>query len=136
MSLKNLSLKVLKTIKKQAMNLHQKNYFFSFFVIHKPIAKHMITTCIPKLLLKKILLFFFTVYKNNRKEHKFWKQKNQKKWLLWKQKVTKVDDIDANKIFVSKKESYGTKNSFKFFIGYNENDVIRPLCIKLPQMTV
>ena len=50
-------------------------------------------------------------------------------------KVTNIDDIDANKILVSKEEPYGTKNSFKYFIGYNDNDVIRPLCIKLPQMT-
>ena len=35
----------------------------------------------------------------------------------------------------SKKEPYGTKNSFKYFIGYNDNDIIRPLCIRLPQMT-
>ena len=42
--------------------------------------------------------------------------------------------LDVNKILVSKKESYGTKNSFKYFIGYNDDDVIRPLCIKLPQM--
>ena len=27
------------------------------------------------------------------------------------------------------------KNSFKYFIRYNDNDNIRPLCIKLPQMT-
>ena len=27
------------------------------------------------------------------------------------------------------------KNSFKYFIGYIDNDIIRPLCIKLPQMT-
>ena len=33
------------------------------------------------------------------------------------------------------KESYGTKNSFKYFFGYHGNDVIRPLCVKLPQMT-
>ena len=26
-------------------------------------------------------------------------------------------------------------NSFKYFIGYNDNDVIRPLCLKLSQMT-
>ena len=26
------------------------------------------------------------------------------------------------------------KYSFKFFIGYNDDDYIRPLCIKLPQM--
>ena len=36
---------------------------------------------------------------------------------------------------VSKKEPYGTKNSFKYFIGYNDNDVIRPLCVRLSQMT-
>ena len=49
-------------------------------------------------------------------------------------KVTNIDDIDANKILVSKEEPYGTKNSFKYFIGYNNNDVIRPLCMKLSQM--
>ena len=36
---------------------------------------------------------------------------------------------------VSKEESYGSQNSFKYFIGYNDNDVIRPLCVKLPQVT-
>ena len=50
-------------------------------------------------------------------------------------KVVKIDDIDVNKILVSKEEPYGTKNSFKYFIGYNDNDFIRPLCIKLLQMT-
>ena len=34
----------------------------------------------------------------------------------------------------SKQESYGTKKSLKHFIGYNDDDVVRPLCIKLPQM--
>ena len=46
-----------------------------------------------------------------------------------------MDDIDVNKILVSKKEPYGTKNSFKYFVGYNDNDVIRPLCVRSPQMT-
>ena len=32
-----------------------------------------------------------------------------------------------------KKEPYGTNNGIKYFIEYND-DVIRPLCIKLPQM--
>ena len=49
-------------------------------------------------------------------------------------KLFNIDDIDVNKILVSKKEQYGTKNSLKYFIGYNDNDVIRLLCIKLPQM--
>ena len=26
------------------------------------------------------------------------------------------------------------KNSLKYFIGYNDDDVIRPSCIKLPQI--
>ena len=51
-------------------------------------------------------------------------------------KITSIDDVDVNQILVSKKESYGTKNLFKFVIGYNDDDDIRPLCVKLPQMTV
>ena len=50
-------------------------------------------------------------------------------------RIYSTNDIVVNNILVSKKESYGNKNSFKYFIGYNDNDVIRPLCIKLPQMT-
>ena len=42
-------------------------------------------------------------------------------------KIFSIDDIDVNKILVSKKEQYGKYNSFKYFIGYNDNDVIRPL---------
>ena len=49
-------------------------------------------------------------------------------------KLFNIHDLNVNKILVSKKVSYGTKNSFKYFIGYNDDDVIRPLCIKLPQM--
>ena len=51
-------------------------------------------------------------------------------------KLFNIHDLDVNKILVSKKESYGTKNSRKYLIGYNDDDVIRPLCIKLPQMIV
>ena len=44
-----------------------------------------------------------------------------------------MEDIDINKILVSKKTSYG-KKSVKYYIGYNDDDVIGPLCMKLPQM--
>ena len=50
-------------------------------------------------------------------------------------KINNIEEIDVNNILVSKKEPYGTKNSHKYFIGYNDNDNIRPLCIRLPQMT-
>ena len=62
-------------------------------------------------------------------------------------KPFKIKDIDINKILVSKKESYGTKDSSKYIIGYNDDDddgddddddddddVIRPLCITFSQM--
>ena len=49
-------------------------------------------------------------------------------------KLFTLNDIDVNKILVSKKEPYGTQNSLKYFIGYNDGDVIRPLCTLLPQM--
>ena len=61
------------------------------------------------------------------KKSDFYNNKNKK--------IFNIDDIDVNKILVSKKEQYGKYNSFKYFIGYNDNDVIRPLCLKLSQMT-
>ena len=39
------------------------------------------------------------------------------------------------KKLVSKKEQYGKYNSFKYFTRHYDNDVIRPLCLKLSQMT-
>ena len=60
--------------------------------------------------------------------------KKTTKVLFKNKKLFDIHDLDVNKILVSKKESYGTKNSLKYFTGYNEDDVIRPLCIKLPQM--
>ena len=50
-------------------------------------------------------------------------------------KMNDIEEIDVNNILVSKKQPYGTKNSHKYFVGYNDNDKIIPLCIKLPQMT-
>ena len=46
-------------------------------------------------------------------------------------KIFNIDDIDFNKILVCKKEQYGKNNSFIYFIGHNDNDGIRPLCLKL-----
>ena len=50
-------------------------------------------------------------------------------------KIFNISDIDINKKLVSKKETYGKYNSFKYFIGYNDNDVIRSLYLFLSQMT-
>ena len=62
--------------------------------------------------------------------------KKIKRSTFYKSKaINNIEDIDVNNILVSKKEPYGNKNSFKYFIGYNDNDAIRPLCIRLSQMT-
>ena len=69
------------------------------------------------------------------KSIKFDNKKIEKSDFYKNKKIFNIDDIDVNKILVSKKEQYGKYNSFKYFIGYNDNDVIRPLCLKLSQMT-
>ena len=62
--------------------------------------------------------------------------KKIKKNIFYKNKViNNIEDIDVNNVLVTKKEPYGNKNSFKYFIGYNDNDIVRPICIRLPQMT-
>ena len=83
----------------------------------------------PKLILKKIS-FFSTKYKNEWKKCKFWRQKNQNKYFYKNKKV----EIDVGKILFPKKEPYGANKSNKYFIGYNVNDVVRPLFMKIPQM--
>ena len=50
-------------------------------------------------------------------------------------KAFQIDNIDINKTLVSKKEPYGTKNALKYFTGYDDDDVIRPLCLRLSQIT-
>ena len=61
--------------------------------------------------------------------------KNIKKSEFYKKdiKIFNIDDIDVNDILVSKKEQYGKHNSFKYFIGYNNNDIIRPLYLFISQ---
>ena len=62
--------------------------------------------------------------------------KNIKRSTFYKNKtINNIEEIDINNILVSKKESCGNKNSFKYFIRYNDNAIIRPLCIMLPQLT-
>ena len=66
----------------------------------------------------------------------FYNKKSKSDFYSNKNKIIfNVDDVDVNKILVSKKEQYGKYNSFKYFIGYNDNDVIKPLYLGLLQMT-
>ena len=72
----------------------------------------------------------------SRKNINFDDKKINKSEFYKNEKIFEIDDIYVNKILVSKKEPYGTENALKYFIGYNDNDAIRPLCARLSQMTV
>ena len=52
---------------------------------------------------------------------------------MYKKSIT-TDKVEIEKIVLSKKDSYGNKGAFKYFIGYKSNDGIIPLYIKLPQI--
>ena len=71
----------------------------------------------------------------NGKNINFEENKIKKSEFYRNKKSFQIDDVDANKILVSKKGQYGTNNALKYVIGYNDNDVIRPLYLRLPQMT-
>ena len=44
-------------------------------------------------------------------------------------KLFNIRDTEDDKILISKKELYGKKSSFKYFLRHNDDDdVIRPLC--------
>ena len=72
--------------------------------------------------IKKFLHFFFSSNIN------FDDKKINNSNFCRNKKLFKKDDMDVNKILISKKAL------FKYFIGYNNNEDIRPLCMKLPQM--
>ena len=46
-----------------------------------------------------------------------------------------VNDIDTNKIVVYNKIPFD-KQDFKYFIAYEDNKEIRPLCIVFPEMSI
>ena len=65
----------------------------------------------------------------------FENKKIKKTKFYQNKKVFQINDIDVNKMLVSKKEPYDKHNSLICFIGYNDNYFIRPLYLRLPQMT-
>ena len=69
-----------------------------------------------------------TIYFNDKKN-----QKND--FYNINKTIFNIDDIDVDKTLISKKETYGKYNSFKYFIGYNDNGVIRPLYLFMSQTT-
>ena len=66
-------------------------------------------------------------FNNNKiKKSEFYNSKNKK--------IFNIDDIDVNKILVSKKNDMA-KIILLYTLLDNDNDIIRPLCLKLSKMT-
>ena len=67
----------------------------------------------------------------SRKNINFDDKKIKKSDFYKNKKVFQIDDIDVNKILISEKEPYSTKNALKYFIGYNNNDVMLMEILKI-----
>ena len=63
----------------------------------------------------------------------FGDKKIDKKDFYNNKKQFNIEDIDINKILISKTESYNKNNMRKYIIGYNDNTII-PLQLFLPKM--
>ena len=57
---------------------------------------------------------------------------NKKKFHKSKQAID-LDSVDTGKIVVSYKFK-NNEEGFKYFLGYQEDKIVKPLCIILPQM--
>ena len=89
-----------------------------------------------KIIIKMFYFFSLLQIRMNGKIINFNNKKIKKSDFYNKnKKVFNIGDIDVNKILVSKKETNGRYNLFKYFIGYNDNDVFKPLYLGLSQMT-
>ena len=102
---------------------------------HRAALKYKLFIKHPNYYKKIVSIFFQPSIRMSGKSINFEDKKINKSTFYKNKNLFNMHDLDVNKILVSKKkESYSTKNSPKYFIGCNDNDVIRPLCIKLPQM--
>ena len=44
-----------------------------------------------------------------------------------------INTVDIDKIMISNKVSFG-KKGFIYFLGYKNNDEVKPLCVMLPKI--
>ena len=58
---------------------------------------------------------------------------NKKEFHKSKQPID-LDSVNVDQIVVSNKFKHND-DGFKYFIGYKESEIVKPLCIALPQMT-
>ena len=66
---------------------------------------------------------------------KFRDKEVDKKEFYSSKKAILLDSVDLSKIVVSSRWKLND-TTYKYFCGYINNDVIKPLCVILPQMIV
>ena len=58
---------------------------------------------------------------------------NRKEFHTSKQSIA-LDLVNVNEILISDKFKH-SDTGFKYFIGYRDDNIVRPLCLILPQMS-
>ena len=96
------------------------------------VLKYYLFTRYAHIYKKDFYNFYSHIIKINRKNRNCDDKKINKSNFYRNERLFNIDDIDIDKILVSKKEPYGKKDSLEYFIGYNYHDYIEPLCIRLP----
>ena len=81
---------------------------------------------------KQIFLFVHSIIMSE-KTLKFNNIKINKKEFHKSKQAIDLDSVITDKIVVSDKFRH-SEEGYKYFIGYQEDEIIRPLCIILPQM--
>ena len=70
----------------------------------------------------------------NEKALKFNNIKINKKEFHKSKQAIDLDTVTLDKIVVSDKFKH-SEEGYKYYIGYQENEIVRPLCITLPQIS-
>ena len=78
--------------------------------------------------------FVFAQYKNEWKDTKFDNIRVNKKEFHKSKQPIDLDLVNVDQIVVSDKFEH-SGDCFKYFIGYKEGIIVKPLYITLPQMT-
>ena len=65
---------------------------------------------------------------------KFNNIKIDKKEFHKSKQASDLDSVDTDKIVVVSDKFKHSEEGYKYFIGYQEDEIVKPLCIILPQM--
>ena len=77
---------------------------------------------------------FYSIIRMSEKTLKFDNIRVTKKEFYKSKQPVNLDLINADQMIVSDKFKY-SDDGFKYFSGYKEGEIVKPLCIILPQMT-